>query len=205
MSKWWNKATHIPLTDSNFQAILDFYLFRCPCEVESGSKKKGTNKYTKVSKRGNTLRSQGWTGSHLNTLIASMKRTSSGKLLYKVVSAAMDVGEEANKDQKTSSLSDQHFEMIVMTERSDMNKTGAIFYYIRNAFAHGSFSVVKTEGKTTYYIESSKDDVVKAQIRLREETLLKWIKDYSLSPATLREVIKEERRQKARKKKEKAA
>lgn len=205
MSKWWNKATQIPLTDINFQSILDFYLFRCPCEVESGSKKKDTHKYTKVSKRGNTLRSQGWTGSHLNTLIASMKRTSSGQLLYQVVSATMDVDEEANKAQKTGSLSDQHFEMIVMTERSDMNKTSAIFYYIRNALAHGSFSVVKTDGKTIYYMESAKDDVVKAQIRLREETLLKWIKDYSLSPMALREVIKEERRQKARKKKENVA
>ena len=27
---WWNRAESIPVKDSNFQKILNFYLFNCP-------------------------------------------------------------------------------------------------------------------------------------------------------------------------------
>ena len=113
--------------------------------------------------------------------------------------------QEVNKIEKSSTLSDKYFELIAMTERSDMSKTSAIFYYIRNAFAHGSFSVIKDEARTIYYLESAKADTVKAQIRLREETLLKWIKDFSLSPQLLKKASKEERKPKKRAKKGGAA
>ena len=82
MADWWDKGTKIPLNDANFQKIIDFYLFNCPCETESGSVGKGTKKYTKVSKRGTTLRAQGWTKGFLNTLLAAMKKTVSGHLEY---------------------------------------------------------------------------------------------------------------------------
>ena len=74
-----------------------------------------------------------------------------------------------------------------------------IFYYIRNALAHGSFMV----NGDIYSFESSKDGTTKAAIRLREETLLKWIKDVSLSPEKLKKVLQSER--KTTKKRERAA
>lgn len=201
MADWWDKGTKIPIGDANFQKIIDFYLFNCPCETEKGSKKKGTKAYTKVSKRANTLRSQGWTGSYLNTLLASMKHITSGHLEYHIFDNKTDIKAEVAKVEKHITLSDKYFELIAMADRSDMSKTSAIFYYIRNAFAHGSFSVIKDETKTIYYLESAKDDAVKAQIRLREETLLKWIEDFSLSPKALKSALADERKQ--RKSKEK--
>lgn len=205
MAEWWDKGTKIPLNDANFQSIINFYLFNCPCETEKGSTKKGTKAYTKVSKCATTLRAQGWTGSYLNTLLASMKHTASGRLAYHTLDNKTDIKLEVNKIEKSSTLSDIYFELIAMADRSDMSKTSAIFYYIRNAFAHGSFSVIKDESKTIYYLESAKDDTVKAEIRLREETLLKWITDVTISPKMLKVALEQERKQKKNKKKGGAA
>lgn len=205
MAEWWDKSTNVPLGDSNFQKIIDFYLFNCPCETEKGSKNKGTKTYTKVSKRAKTLRAQGWTGGALNTLLAAMKHTTSGHLEYNIFDNKTDIKEKVSKIEKYSTLSDKHFELIAMADRSDMSKTSAIFYYIRNAFAHGSFSVIKNESKTIYYLESAKDDTVKAQIRLREETLLEWIKDFKVSPKVLKSALAAEKKMKKSKKKGGAA
>lgn len=199
MSTWWNHECEIPIEKENFQRIIDFYLFCCPCEIEKGSKKKGTKVYTKVSKRGKTLRSLGWTGGQLNTLLATMKCTASGHLEYHTYKCGANIAEAVCSIEKSFALSDPHFEIIAMMERSDMNKTSAIFYYIRNAFAHGSFSVVHTGTKNIYYFESMKEDVVWAQVRLREETLLKWIDDLSFSPTVLKKSLEQNRKQRKEK------
>ena len=70
---------------------------------------------------------------------------------------------------------DLNFEMVIFIENSDLKKTRTIFYAIRNAFAHGSFSVSGAGEKRTYCLENRKDGVLKARIRLREKTLLNWI------------------------------
>ena len=200
MAEWWNRQKDIPLNNKNFQKILNFYLFNCPVETEKGSVRKRTKSYSKVSKRAKTLRAQGWTGGYLNTLLSSMKKTSSGQLYYHVFGVNTDINVEVCNIQKITTLSDKHFELIAMVERSDMNKTNAIFYYIRNAFAHGSFSVLKDGEKVIYYFQSTKDNNVKALIRLREETLLKWIKDVSLSPTELRNSLTQSRKKEPKKK-----
>ena len=201
MAEWWDKETALPLKDLNFQKIISFYLFSCPCETEKGSEKKGTKCYSKVSKRATTLRMQGWTGRYLNTLLASMKHTTSGHLEYHTFSADADIRVEVNRLEKNSSLTDVNFEMIAITQRADMSKTSSIFYYIRNALAHGSFSVIKDNGNIIYYLESNKDDKAKARIRLREETLLKWVEDFALSPKVLKEALALDRNRNKRKKK----
>ena len=194
MSEWWNKGTEIPYFDPNFQKILDFFLFHCPSEIER--RENGNKKYIKVSKRATTLREQGWIQGYLNTLLAAMKHTTSGHLEYSILKTDKNIDTETKRIKRNNTLSDVHFEMIVMTERTDMNKTSAILYYIRNAFAHGSFSTIVDNGRTVYYFESKKDNIVKAQIRLQEKTLLKWINDFSLSPKKLKQLLEEERKQK---------
>lgn len=194
MNEWWNKGTLIPFNSHNFQKIIDFFLFNCPIEIEKGNKKKGTKTYEKVSRRATTLRAQGWTGGSLNTLLASMKHTTSGHLEYRVFDTSKDISSEVNMIEKSVSLTDSNFEMIVMSERTDMKKTSSIFYYIRNAFAHGSFSVITDNGRTVYYLESAKNSTIKARLRLREETLMKWIRDVSLSPEKLKLALKQDRK-----------
>ena len=186
MKAWWKKTDTIPLAESNFQKIIKFYLFECPCETEKGSSKKRNKSYTAVSKQGITLRQKGWTRGNLITLLSAMKRTSSGHLEYHIFSSSQDISAETYNIEKGTSLSDQHFEMIVMSERSDMSKTSSIFYYIRNALAHGSFCQVSDCGKKIYYFESIRNNKVLARIRLREKTLLNWIEDFRSSPEELK-------------------
>lgn len=199
MANWIRRYGEIPLGCKNFQRILDFYLFQCPCETKKGSKEKDNITYSCVSMRGNTLRQRGWTGGHLNTLLSAMKDTTSKQLTYYHLPGNKNILSEVKSIEKNSTLSDSNFEMIVIAERSDMSLTSSIFYYIRNALAHGSFMV----NGDIYSFESSKDGTTKAAIRLREETLLKWIKDVSLSPEKLKKVLQSER--KTTKKRERAA
>lgn len=199
MAEWWDKKSQIPLNRDSFQQIIDFYLFHCPSEIEKGKKKNGTLRYERVSKCAKTLRSQGWIGGYLNSLFSYMKHTQSGHLEY-AHCTGNDVERKASEIESNSLLSDSHFEMIVVQERNDMNLTSAVFYYIRNAFAHGSFSVIGTGASTRYYLESAKDGAVKARIRLREQTLLKWIKDFDLSPQALKMALLEGRNERRKQK-----
>lgn len=173
---------------------MDFFLFHCPSEIER--RENGTKKYIKVSKRATTLSEQGWFKGYLNTLLVAMKHTTSGHLEYSILKTDKNIDSEVKRIERNSTLSDAHFEMIVMIDRTDMNKASAIFYYVRNALAHGSFSALVNNGRTIYYFESKKDNSVKAQIRLQEETLLKWIDVFSLSPKKLKHLLEKERKQK---------
>lgn len=190
MANWIKRYGEIPLERKNFQKILSFYLFQCPCETQKGSKRKGNITYSRVSVRGNTLRQCGWTGGYLKTLFSAMKDTTSKQLTYYHFPGNKDILSEVKSIEGNSTLSDPNFEMIVIVKRSDMTLTSSIFYYIRNALAHGSFMV----NGDVYSFESSKDGTIKAAIRLREKTLLKWIKDVSLSPEKLKKALQSERK-----------
>jgi len=71
-----------------------------------------------------------------------------------------------------------------------MSDAEAIYYYIRNAFAHGSFEVAEQAGRRIYLIESSKDGIIKARMRLREETLLHYIELANMTPAEIKALQK---------------
>ena len=200
MAEWWNKKAQIPLDNSDFHKILNFFLFYCPVEIEKGKKKNGSLRYEKVSKQATTLRQQGWIKGHLKTLLSCMKNTTSGHLEYHKCESTADIATKCSEIENGCTLNDKEFELIVIAERSDMNLTSAIFYYIRNALAHGSFSVVRSEKNVTYYLESAKGDETKARMRLREQTLLKWIEDFKLSPNTLKAALAEERREREKQK-----
>ena len=164
MKKHYYTDTDIPFKNENFQKILTFYLFNSPCEISKGTKENKT--YIPVSKVDKTFSKQGWTDKNLNTLIEKMKNMSNHLEYYPISS-----NQSINTIEKNIGLSDPNFEMIIMHTRNDMSKACAIFYYIRNGFAHGLFDVKNN----IYCFESSKNGVTKAKVRLKEETLLKWI------------------------------
>ena len=164
MKKHYYTDTDIPFKNENFQKILTFYLFNSPCEISKGTKENKT--YIPVSKVDKTFSKQGWTDKNLNTLIAKMKNMSNHLEYYPISS-----NQSINTIEKNIGLSDPNFEMIIMHTRNDMSKACAIFYYIRNGFAHGLFDVKNN----IYCFESSKNGVTKAKVRLKKETLLKWI------------------------------
>ena len=174
MAEWWKNGNKIPFDNINFQTILRFYLFECPVTTESVKKKKKIKKH--VSARGIPLERQGWSGNALNTLLAAMKRNASSSLKYMVVAPSSDVGTVVRNEEALSTQSDPNFELLVFKENSSLGKTKSIFYMIRNAFAHGSFSIVETNNGTIYYFQSEKDGETKSQIRLKEKTLFRNLK-----------------------------
>ena len=167
MDNWWNKYTEIPFKDTNFQRILEFYLFNCPVLFQK--KKNGK----RVSQRGLTFEERGITDRSLTKLLSEMKaKSASGTLLYQCLETSSSDFIQIEQQNRGHDL---NFEMVIFVENSDLKKTRTIFYAIRNALAHGSFSVSGTGEKRTYCIENRKDGVLKARIRLREKTLLNWI------------------------------
>lgn len=176
MSDWWKKGVAFPSDNPNFIKILDFYLFNCPVYFPKMKKV--------VSHRATIFEKTVWKD-NLTTLLSEMKRN----IAYQPVKSNDDV-------EVIRSQFDGNEQYIVFIENTELKITRSIFYAIRNSFAHGSFSVVNNSGKPIYYLESSKDGIIKSQIKLYESTLLKWI-DLFNSPI---EKIKEEKKCRKREK-----
>ena len=83
---------------------------------------------------------------------------------------------------------------MVYQHRSDMSDAEAIYYYIRNAFAHGSFEVKSSKGERCYLLQSDKDSKVKAQMQLKESTLLRLLELSQMSANDLREKQRKKRK-----------
>lgn len=98
------------------------------------------------------------------------------------------VEEETEKVEKSLHFNDPHFEMLIYIKDSSLGKTKTVFYFIRNAFAHGSFSVFNNNGKPVYYLENKYKNKVKGRFRLKESTLLRWIELFNSSPSELNQV-----------------
>lgn len=160
MSKKHN-ANEIPYNSLNFQKILDFYLFGCPVIIRK----------KKVSQRGETFEKMNVTGTKLTSLLKDMKRNTE----YHCVHSEQSVEKIFETINSNSSFSDDYFNLIVFIENMEIGKTKTIFYYIRNAFAHGDFSVECVEGKYIYTLRSQKNGKIKGMFRIKETTLLSWI------------------------------
>lgn len=193
---WWNRAESIPVKDSNFQKILNFYLFNCPVVYTQKRNKKVIKKA--VSERAKTFIDQGWEGYAIPTLLSEMKNCAYN-LNYKPLKKNVLIDNSFLQKEEI-----QAGEMIFFLEREDMGDMYAIYYGIRNAFAHGSFSVVKQQSEMVYYLQSAKEGVTKSAMRLRERTLLKWIELFYSTTDDLAKIKKERKNanNRARKKRE---
>lgn len=176
MSNWWKNTNVIPLENQAFRQIIKFYLFECPVVAVTKNKKTKEIRKKHVSARGIPLEQHGWSGPALNSLLAAMKRVATSEMKYISVNTESDLGEVVANEEKNSVLKSPHFELIAFKENADLGKAKSILYMIRNAFAHGSFSVENIDGQHIYCLESAKDGSLKARMRLREETLLEWMK-----------------------------
>lgn len=160
MSKKTNQEI-IPYKSEKFQRILDFYLFKCPVVINK----------RKVSQKGETFEKMNITGCKLTSLLKEMKKGTE----YHCVESNQSVEKIFEYTKKNSCFSDNHCNIIVYIENKEIKKTKTIFYYIRNAFAHGDFSVKNVEGQNIYTFRSSKNGTVKGMFRLKESTLILWI------------------------------
>ncbi|WP_251231666.1 hypothetical protein [Adlercreutzia aquisgranensis] len=62
------------------------------------------------------------------------------------------------------------------TVKNGLNKTEALFYLVRNGFAHGGFLVCEYNRRRYYVFESRDRGKLKGRAVLSEETLLSWMK-----------------------------
>lgn len=153
----------IAMNSSNFQKILDFYLFRCPVE--------GT------SFRGVSFSEHGWRGTKqfakLKKLLLSASSTDLASNYYPCKKEEL-----SGKFDKVSSISPVN-EYCVFLKNEENTVMQSLFSAIRNAFAHGSFSVreyTSDGGKTKVYFIVNYKAYLKAEIVLQESTLLRWMK-----------------------------
>jgi len=196
--KWWNKNQEVPLSDEAFQSIIRSLLFNCPVCVRKtekiGDSRKKKIQYKPVSARDASFKRHGITGNALLTVLAQIRRPLARMNTYKVLKPSESITENVERIIQSTSLTDSMFEMMVYHTRSDMPDTEAIYYYIRNAFAHGSFEVCNWNNDRLYLLESNKDGTIKAQMRLREKTLLGYAKLAQLSLGEIRQLQRNTRK-----------
>lgn len=152
----WIKNNDIDFSDRNFQRIIDFYLLKSPAE--------------NLSARGRTLESYNWN----NTYDLKRKIGITSKHGFFTFAETLAEMDEALKD---SNLGKRFWENL--NERACLytvkNQLNALFYHIRNSFAHGRFDVVKSEADSIFVMEDVNKKNVSARMVLKESTLLNWI------------------------------
>ena len=198
MSEWWRKGTSVPIENPNFLKILQFYLIDCPVSIPSGKDSNGRSKKRHISKRGETFEQKGWTGKNLTALWNVMKK---GKYCVNMKKENKSVEDKVEDIIHTSNQKDEYFELICFYET--IGVTRSVFYAIRNALAHGSFSVYNNNGKPVYYFQSEKDGKIRSQIRLKETTLLRWIELFNMSVSEVRALNQSQKGNKTGKKRKK--
>lgn len=148
----------VKLSNKNLQRILDFYLFSCPTP--------------ETSARTKTFEQLGWKG---KTQFAQLK----SKLLTSATSSLKGNYYPCKKEELKGSfekVANIHpvDEYCVFLKNDEKTVIQSLFSAIRNAFAHGSFSV-QTYKKVRVYFFANYHNYLKAEIVLQEKTLLEWI------------------------------
>lgn len=196
---WCNLSHSISYRGNKFIEVIDFFVFHCPASVRSyvkdgtwpNGKKKRKNVYKDVSARRCSFYSRGVSGSLLRTILSEIRRPVVNNGLYQVVKTDVDVAPITSSLLQNRTGSDQLPDLIVFHTRSDMPDSEAVFYYIRNALAHGSFEIVNDpHGEAVYKFECQKDDTIKAQIQLKENTLFRIRDLASMDAQSIRAIQK---------------
>lgn len=193
---WWRKTNNIPMTNRQFQSIVKGFIFDCPCcnrhpktiGVIPGGKKRKQLVYVPVSARAESFKSRGITGHLLTTILAQIRKPLTKNNAYVALQPSEDIILAADRLILNSSQSDDMFEMMVFHKRTDMPDAEAIYYYIRNAFAHGSFEIINCGSDTVYLIESSKEGSPKALMRLNENSLLRYLELKDMTSSEIKEL-----------------
>ncbi len=186
---WWNKDKQVPIDNKNFQKIINDLLFLCPSSIRHNRENKSVY-YLPVSARAKTFRDRKITGDLLRTILSNIKKDFNYNERYCVVDSKVFIDEKMNEVVSRETLSDPNFEVIIMRKRNDMSDTESLYYYLRNSLAHGSFEYVPQDGRRDayYLIECNNKDVITAQMRLKEKTLLKLARLSNLSSKEIKDM-----------------
>ena len=154
-----NYNNEIVLSNKALQKIIIFFLFQCPV--------KG------VSFRGRSFDQYGFHGSSdFSKLKRALLNAADSSLHKNYYPCKKD--EHPEKFKLTEDI-DPPDEYCVFLKSSEHRVIESLFSAIRNAIAHGSFNVKEYKRVRIYYFCNFKT-YKKAEIVLRESTLLQWIK-----------------------------
>ena len=150
-----------------FQKIVEFYLFECPVEGKSF--------------RATTFKQQGWKGHYFSTLKSCMLKAAFedlGKRFFPCKKEELESRITAMDDVAPDA------EYCVFLKH-DNKVIESLYSAIRNGFAHGSFTTQKVKKENIYFF-ANYDGYLKAQIQLRESTMLRWIEIFRSNPEELK-------------------
>ena len=119
--------------DENFQKIVRFYLFETPIEG--------------ISHRGKTFKDMGWTGSARFQMLERLLKCASGMIddQWNILESQSEV----RKQSKEAACDRQY----IYSDQSK-GRVSTFIYSIRNAFAHGSFDILESNGERYYFFEN---------------------------------------------------
>ncbi|MGM9533866.1 MAG: hypothetical protein ACI3VR_01375 [Intestinibacter sp.] len=192
---WWNKNSLIPTENQNFQIIIEEFVFKCPsCNekktkigVNEAGKPRYKRQYTPVSARNRTFRRNGITGNSLTTVLAQIRRPLVKRGAYALLNGKESVENKVREITRNQKLEDPYFEIIVFQKKSGMTDPETFYYYIRNAFAHGSFEVkTNSKGEKVYCLECCNNGELKGRFRLKETSLISYTKFADMSVAEIK-------------------
>ena len=160
--------------DENFQKIVQFYLFESPIEG--------------ASHRGRTFKDMGWSGSSRFKMLERWLKSTSGMSdsQWNILDSPSDVRKRSRKDVAPN----------IQYIYSDQSKgrVQTFIYSIRNAFAHGSFDVLKNNDERYYFFENEYRGNLRSRMLLSETTLMEWIKIIKTKPEYLTKKAQKKRK-----------
>lgn len=159
--KWTFKQKISLGNDKNLQRLVQFYVWETPVRDTSA--------------KGIPFSELGWKGGSFNTLQAEMRK-SSGFPNDKWIKASGRKVEEKLRSVDRFDGYDCSFEFAIHTVKDGFNKTEALFYFVRNALAHGGFKISEYKGERYLVLENRQGSQLKGRAILREKSLLEWAK-----------------------------
>lgn len=151
----WSFNSKYSFSDKKFAGIYDFYVLRTPV--------------SNVSKRGVSFKDR---SIDVGALVRNLKK---GSLFLEDNWHQIKVSEVEDACSENGILENvKEIKEIAIHTASRENKTASLFYAIRCAFAHGSFSIHTYNKEKYYFIENRDGNKLKARLILKEETLLGW-------------------------------
>ena len=145
--------------NENLQKLVQFYVWETPVPG--------------VSIRGKSFKELGWCRGGFNTLHAMMRKSSGFSSKKWVGVPCKEIKGKLREFNRLDSY-DCSFEFAVHTIKDGFNKTEALFYFVRNSFAHGGFKTSKYRGTTYYVFENRQGDQLKGRAVICESSLLDW-------------------------------
>lgn len=162
--KWlFEKQINLSSTsNAGLREIVQFYVWETPV---GGTSQKAV-----------TFERLGITGARYKTLQAGMRKSSGFPAVDGhdwIAATSNSIGGELEKLDRLESY-DCSFEFAIHTVKDGFGKTQALFYFIRNALAHGGFDIVKFKREKYYALENRRGTDLKGRAILKESTLLDW-------------------------------